>query len=541
MPRVPTVTGPQVAEQSLQTAPQRSAASPGLLDNPQMAQMGRAMAEVGAQIQERTDADLLMRAETEIKNRYAQWEAQAKQRRGVQAWDVTKDAAKFWDDESGKVGEMLTNPRQQALFGQTVTKLRTQSLGVFASHEADQRRVSLIGSARSSIDGSIDLAAASPTPEVIGSAKTDILSRTQMLAKLEGWSPERVQVEASDHLTKLHTQVLQTLVDKDPARAADYFSVNKGEIAGSKHAELERLVNTGTTLRKAQTFADDAIARGLDEASALKEARERLDGEDERIAVVELKTRFAERTVARERMQRDAADEAFAIYARTGRVSAVPPSLLEKMDGRTVLALRQQAQADADRMSNREVRLPPTNWERYYQLRQQAINDPQAFARRDLRADFPDLGKSERESLIDLQAKANNPAELKDAATLSAQLSNTHDLMKWTGAGSAELRGRFDLAATDAINTEERRLGKKLGYEERQKIIDRMLVQGDINGRWPGGSRQWFQVVGTPDAANFVAQVPDSERKKIEDALRRNKQPVTDDAVRALYQQKLGL
>lgn len=536
MPRVPRVDGPSVAQQPMNAGLVRTVEP---VINRQAADAARVLEVTSAEIQERADADELMRAEAEIKSRYLQWEGEAKQRRGQQAWGVAKEAGEWWDTQGQEVGQTLTSPRARALFEREVSKNRGLSLGAFSGYEAGQRRESLDQSANASIVGAINLAAANPQNlELLNATKADIVKRNQMRAKLNGWAPEMATAKEQEYLTSLHKQVLQGLVDRDPEAAKAYFAANKAEIAGVDHADIEKVLKVGMSARKAQSFADEVMAAGMSEADALAKARSQFEGEEEKDAVAEIKTRFAERSTARERSQRDAADEAFGIYSRAGRLSAVPASVLARMDGRTILTLRQTAQADADRLAGREVKLPPTNWDRYYALRREALENPEAFKRRDLRAEFPNLGKPERESLIDLQAK--KPEELKDVATFEQQLSNMHDVLKLGGAGNQEKRGRFDQVATSVIQAEERRIGKKLSFDERQKHLDRLAIQGE--GGWFTSGKRLFEVAGTAEEGNFVPKITADTRKLIVQALSAEgvRQP-TEEQIQARFRLKFGI
>lgn len=584
--RVPTIEGPSVEQRPLATPMQRSSATPTLLQNNQPEQMGRALTELGAQIQQREDADALMRAETDIKGRYVEWEAAAKQRQGQQAWGITKDAGDWWDREAPKVGDNLT-PSQRSAFDRGVQRLKVLSQGTFAQHEAVQRRESLTQSAQASIVGSINMAAANAgNPEVVAASKGDLLKRSQMLAQLNGWSPEMAEAKQAEYLTNFHKQILQNMVDRDPAAAEAYFKTNRGEISGSEHGEIEKTFKLGASMRRAQAFGDEVMTSGMDEAAALAEARKRYEGEDEKAAVLEVKTRFAERSGAREHAQRDAADEAWSIYGRTGNLSSIPASVLSRLDGKDLAAMRNDQQSRLDREANRADReanraeraanrLPQTDWERYYALRREGLEDPQKFKQRDLRREFPYLGKAEREGLIDLQTKADKPDELKDSINLSQQLSDTHDILRLSGKQNEERRGRFDQVVGAAIRAEEVRLHKKLDYDARQQIIDKMIVQGTVTKDWwPDPTKRRYEVVGTPEEEAFVPNpvpakpatkaapaaaapgraasgmvvpaepeitVPPAERAKIEDTLRRRNLPVTDDAVKRLYLRKVGV
>lgn len=535
MPQVPRVSGPSVAEQSLQGGMIRATVDP--VADRQGGALAQVMFEAGTAMQERQDADQLMRAETEIKTRYLEWESEAKQRRGQQAWGVAKEAAGWWDDSVSKVAQGLDNPLQQRLFAKTANQLRMQSVGAFSAHEAAQRRQSLDDSAQASIVGSINLAAANPQNlELLNSTKADIVKRNQLRAKVNGWDEAITTAKESEYLTNFHKQVMQTLVDRDPAAAEAYFAANQGEIAGSEREAVGKVIKLGVGLRKVQSFADEVVAGGMDEAAALSEARKRFEGDEEKNVVAELKVRFAERTAARERMQRDAADEAYGIYARAGRVSAIPPSVLSKLDGRTLLALRQTAQNDA------EGKAVKTDMTAYYALSRLADSDPDAFIKRDLRLDFPALSRADQKHFIDLQAKVKNPEEQIKESTFNRQLTVTFRTLGWgDNQGDLVKKGAFEKAVRDAVRAEESSQKRPLKEAERQSIMDRLLIEGDTNGWLPGGKRRLFEVAGTPDAAKFAAQVPDADRAKIEAALKRAGQKVTDEAVRALYLQKNGL
>lgn len=369
----------------------------------------------------------------------------------------------------------------------------------------------------------------------VSAAKSDILKRVQVLAQVNGWLPPRRQAEEEHQLTNLHSQVIQNLANTDPSKAKAYYEANKPEINGSQYDTIDKLLKTAGVMTTAQQAADAVMAMEMPEDEALATIRQNYSGEEQHAAVLEVKTRFQEQVQNKELAQKKAGDTAYDIFAKTHRIGAIPADVLNGMDGKVRLALEHEAQLLS------EDKLPKTDFDKYYSLRQLAFDNPAAFARRDLRQDFPYLGKSERESMIDLQAKVNKPDEMKDVATLENQLSNIHDQLNW-GANDREKKGAFDIAAQNAINSEEKRTGKKPNFEERQKIIDRLVIEGDTNGPWiPFGNKRYYEVQGTPDEAKFVPVVPKVERAKIEDALKRNKIKVDEATVIRLYKKKMGL
>ena len=88
--------------------------------------------------------------------------------------------------------------------------------------------------------------------------------------------------------------------------------------------------------------------------------------------------------------------------------------------------------------------------------------------------------------------------------------------------------------------------GKKLTFDEREKVLDRLLIQG--GGTWYSASKRLFEVQGTEDEAAFVRglepekktsaliqSIPAIERQQIEQALRADGRPVTEQAILNLY------
>ena len=136
-----------------------------------------------------------------------------------------------------------------------------------------------------------------------------------------------------------------------------------------------------------------------------------------------------------------------------------------------------------------------------------------------------------------------NKDEMKDVKTLDQQLSDMHDQLKW-GSGDKDKKGLFDKVVGEAIFEETKIRGKKLDQKERQAVIDRMVLSGEvIRGKWylPDKNRKMFEIYGTEDVSTFAPEIPNAERAKIEAALKRANRPVTDDEVMRLFKRKNNL
>lgn len=568
MPSVPVYDSPQVETRALPGVRQSSVASPSLFGAAaeQQVATGRAMMQAGEQvsaiavkIQERENADMLFRAETALKDGYLKHEASIRERKGQNAWGATAETEQWFAEQEKQHTETLGNDVQRNLFRQQITRMRQSAMGSISAYESGERQRSLEESAQASIVGSINQAAAVAAEGLAGVApptttadggtvvpgaptaagnpiagiKSDILKRVQVIANLNGWSPERRDAEEAKHLTNLHKQVIQSLVDKDPARAREYFDANKAEINGTEHDVIGKVLKVGGQKVLAQTFADEVDASGMSEAEAVAAARKKYSGEDEEAVVSEVKIRFAETQGARERAQRDASDTAWGVYARTGRVSAIPANVLASLDGRDLAALKDHARIRA------EGRAVKTDFGTYYDLRQMAVNDPESFRKVDLRRYTSKLSGGDLQEFAKLQT--GKPTEVKDAATLVQQLSTTYDTLGW-GSSQREQKGAFDRAVTDAINAEQKTRGKALSYDERQAIIDRMAIEGDVNGGWPGGGRRFYEVQGKPEAAKFAPEIPAGEKQQLVDRFTKRKgRAPSKDEINQIYKQWKGL
>lgn len=537
MPQIPTYDSFQVAPEALpnarvdDTQPGNTALGVGA----GLQKIGGDLLDAAARQQQQQNADRVFKAEAAVKDGYLQFEGQAKQRLGQNAWGVAQDTAKWWGDNLKTASDGLENDAQRQIFSKTMEGLKMSSLGSMAGFEADQRRVSVEESAKSSISGSINIAAANPTdPAIVNGAKGDVIRRVSALSNLYGWTPEIRDAQTAAYVTNLHKQVIQSLVDTNPDGAKAYYDANKEEINGADRDELDKQIRVGTIRQIGQQGSEAIMSEGLSESQALAKARKDYTGAQQDEVARRVKERYAEIDQVRERGQTDAADRAWQVWSKTKSISDVPTTVLNSMDGRMRDALEKE---DAAHASGADIR---TDWSTFYDLRAAAAQDPAKFARTDMRAYFGQLNPAQREQLIDLQNQVKGQGA-NDVATLSEQLSRSHELLGW-GASDGQKKGQFDSAALTAIDAAQRANGgRKLSYDERQKVVDRMMVTGS----YPGGN--WFskdtfyQVSGTEKAETFTPKVPDDDRAKIEAALTRAGKPVTDDAVLQLYKLKNGL
>lgn len=503
-------------------------------------QAGSQITDIAIDMQRRDNANKVFTAETGIGSEFAPFDAQIRQRRGANAKGTTQEVTQWWDDAEKRYGDTLDNDAQRALFQHSVSQLRQRAVLSTSQHEAEQGFEAVAQSSAASAQNEIDFSAAhitEPDGDVLAQqAKQRGLERVRAASNLNGDLPETAAAKESSYLTNFHKQNIQALVDSDPTRAQAYYDANKGEIAGSEQDTVEKALKTGGIKKVAQDAATAMTAMGMSEAEGLDHIREKYSGDEQEAVSLEWRQRWAQNRQAREATQSDNADQAFKIYAQTGRISAIPSDVWNGLDGKVQIALKDKAKADV------EGRAVKTDFGTYYQLYQQGIQDPSGFAKVDLRKYVSTISEADLKSLATLQSKANKPDELKDVSTLQEQLSTAHNTLGW-GSSDEKKKGAFDNAVRNALDAEQVRQGKQLNYAERQKLIDRMVIDGKIQGSgvFYDTRGKFYEFQGTEDAAKFVPSIPTTERAKIEGALRRRNLPVTDDAVMNLYKRQHGL
>ena len=553
MPRVPATTGPSIGDQALPSAG-LSRVNPQPLIDQQAADVGRQLQDVGAAIQERTDADMVFRAETDLKNRYVEWEAEARQRRGQAAWGVAKEAASWWDDNLAKASEGLTSPVQQRLFRQTMEQLRTRSVQVFSEHEAGQRRESLANSATASIVGSINLAAANPTDaSLITATKGDILKRTQVLAQLNGWAPEVAEAKRMEYLTNLHKQVIQGLVRDRPDEAAAYFEKNKAEIEGSQHAEVGGFAATATATRLGEQAAEQAWQtlgpksdRDPVQLDKLEEQvrKSGLADEARKVAISALRERAtAFKDARRERDdQLEASVNQAILDGKSAReirsmpsfLSLSPESARKIVDFMESRALRheQRAAAQESRADAAEARgqrrMAREGMGAYLQYSNpdtlRSMTEAQVLNL------LPTLGNDLTRDLMEKRRTLNNPAKLAEARMDTddfnhiAQQIGIDPFRTANRAQVGELRYRVE----QMISAAQQGGNKSLTRDEKMNLMRQEMARTVTVDGWFSSAKDVPVIALKPEDIKNVV-VPASDRREIADGLRAMAQKFPND------------
>jgi hypothetical protein len=182
-----------------------------------------------------------------------------------------------------------------------------------------------------------------------------------------------------------------------------------------------------------------------------------------------------------------------------------------------------------------------TDWETYYALKTLSTADPEEFQATDLRRFRSKLNDAEFKQLVDRQTAGTPDAPDLEAMSEDKQIALAVADVKLDDKDGA---GLFERAVRAEIGAEQKRIGRRLTADERQRVIDRQMIDGEIER--PGAiidpDRKRYQTHGTPDAQYFVPEgydeIPAAEVEKITQALDRAGRPVTPAAIADLWARK---
>ncbi|HEY0842475.1 hypothetical protein [Methylotenera sp.] len=519
MPTVPTYDNNVQQTRALPNAQQSSIASPelfaGMTQAGNMNKVAQGLNNFGAIIQKREeelDTATALNAEVATREAYMQFQTEARTRRGLAADGLAKDAEKWWEETARKATEKMT-PNQQRLYVERLRGVRLSTLDSLSQYQDAQVRAAKQEGALASIDSSIKLALDDPNNAGLASeAMRTIQITVSKLAAENGDAPEKAQMDMLKYTSQYHSGMLQNMIDGNPERAREYMNKYGAQMLPAARGQFDKSLEVAE--RNVKVFGEVSTAMGTakSETEALSMVREKFanDADGMKLAVNEVKTRFKEQEDAQQQAQKQAFDRSWTIAVEQGKGrrgvdaqtwSMLTPQQRDSIDDELYQRNERVRVANDRAETKREKQNTDAAWENYYAIRQQARDNPQAFMNRDLREDFRLIPKEKREELIDLQAK--KPDELKDVTTLDGQISLTVGAL---GIEKIE-KYKFESVVRDAVLSEQKKQGKPLNQEARQKIIDRMVIDGEVpGGAWYRNDKEGraFEFYGTPDANKFI-------------------------------------
>jgi hypothetical protein len=198
-----------------------------------------------------------------------------------------------------------------------------------------------------------------------------------------------------------------------------------------------------------------------------------------------------------------------------------------------------------------------TDWSAYEQLSEVYAREPRKFAEMDLSPYLNRLGDSERKQVLGWRREAlsdddndvnkrswidtkNNviKSALQGMKVTTGTKASPEDIQK-ANAFRGAVQRRYETWMSDNPDAKEMPEG------EFRKMVSQMATEVVLPGTGIGGffqdSARGFEVPPGAEVAMDASDVPENDRRMIEDALTRRGIPVTDDAIVRYYLQGSGL
>lgn len=330
--------------------------------------------------------------------------------------------------------------------------------------------------------------------------------------------------------SEMHRQVINSALAKDDfAAARQYYEANREGMTADDSAALGKVIREGQIKVEGREMADRIAATSGSLSGALGQINKITDPEMREEVKRRVKDRLAERETLeneRDKSELEAAYRSIESGQNPDDFSATRRLALAKH----MPTLRR---AWDEKVGGTE---PKTNYPRYVELLQEATDNPQTFAKRNLWTDVPSLARADLERLLKVQdeiKQGKNGPERTYINTLGDVVKRKY--MEATGEDkpdASKLAG-FTEALQAEVSARELTAGKKLQREEVEKIADDLLIKGVIPRDY------WFDKALPPAFELTPEDIPAADRAEIIRVLQKRGLPVTDAAIQTMYAKSL--
>ncbi len=555
MPTVPRYSQPQVREEAL-PGPRVSTDAPASAFG-----AGQASQKLFGEIQgvmekAKHDADQLSildadrqlaQAETELL--YAP-QTGAINKKGKDAFGVHDEVMQSLESRTKEIEEGLKNETQRAAFRQRLAVRQSDIDRQLQKHVSSEIQSYDSQTTESYLANERDAAIANyHDPQRV----QDSISRQQYEimthADRNGLPDEWVKQKTVEATSSTHAGIVSRMLANGQDREAKgYFEANRDNFSGKHSAEIEKDLEEGSLRGESQRQSDDIFNKYSGSLSQAMEKAREIDEPKLRDEVVgRIKDRFALKEAEKRQWLEGLHKGATDIIDRTGNVDEIPREQWRQFSLSERSALKNYARTKAEGLP------VETDWQEYTAMKLMAANPStrKEFMQTNINALRPRLGDSEYKELVSIKAdllKGKTPEELddfrsKDQIVNGVLLSAGIDASPKEGSDDAKKSLDFKNAVAAEVRTLQKQTGKKATNEDVQRITDNLMIEGVTERRWWWSDKKKRLFELSPDDKSFEIEakdVPQVERTKIEEALRRRGIAASDDKVLELYAKKLG-
>jgi hypothetical protein len=505
MPIVPTYQERQVRPQALQPVLQQT------LD---VSSGARALAQGLGQVAEAADRRDLRDAQAKaeeadvaLTKAWGDWENTNRSKfTNKNADGYTKAVDEWWQEAAKTYGAGL-DPRSQAMVGKTLARRRTVAYGQAGQYEVAEKKKYRDSTYSAALNTS--LVTALKTGDYDAEA-----ARTRDLVEAYGRDNEldkdQRDAERNARMGAFNTAVVAQLAEKDAAQAQTYLTgaIDRGEIRPDQQPRLEAIIKGEADNQFAKMEAVRLRALPLEQQKA--ELAKITDPKRLEKTQTELNNLSAIDRRVREETQNAARDQ---VYQRFEQNQPIPESLLSAMGGPERSQFENLRRARSERLAaGKTVKTNPVELAKVYDMMR---DDPEGFKKLRMATLTEAFAPTDIEQISRIQRDMLKPNTEKDVAT------TTQVMALYTGGYQPEKKAAFNSAFLDEVNSFEKEKGRPATYEEKRKIGERLIVDGEVlsGSIWKNDpNKKYFQA--TPEERRrFAPTLTTADRTLVKDAL----------------------
>ena len=399
MPQVPVYGDRQVRTDALR---------PVLQQTPDVSSGARALAQGLGQVAEAADRiDLrdaqakASDAEARITSDWMKWDSENRNKyRGANADGYAPAAEEWWKNAAETAGKELT-PRAKAIASRSLVAKQTQALGNVQTFTMAEKERHADETYSADVSTTIQFGVTSGD---VASTAVQIREKAAVLGARKGWTTEQVQAEAGKNLSMMHLAQISKLAEMDATKAQAYYDANKAEVGFQNQARVEQVLkgemDNQFATQTAAAMADKPLSEQLAEASKITDPQRREK------TLTQVRNNYALVKQAQQEKESQFSDQAWQAFARGQKI---PESFLSGMNGRERVQLQEAQRTRSERLAaGKPVK---TDMLTYIDVREKLARGEKV----DLRALTEKIGKSEMETLLDIQTSASKGGAKQDS------------------------------------------------------------------------------------------------------------------------------
>lgn len=531
MPQVPVYGDRQVRTEALR---------PVLQQAPDVSSGGRALAQGLGQVAEAADRIDLRDAqakasetEAKITSDWLKWDSENRAKyRGANADGYAPAAEAWWKSAAENAGKDLT-PRAKMIASQSLRAKQTAAMGNVLTFSAAEKERHADETYTADVNTTIQFGVTSGD---VASTAVQIREKAAVLGARKGWTTEQVQAEAGKNLSMMHLAQITKLAEQDATKAQAYYDANKAEVGFQNQARVEQVLkgemDNQFATQKAAEMAGKPLSEQLAEASKITDPQRREK------TLTQVRNNYALVKQAEQEQEARFADQAWQAFAQGQKI---PEAVLSGMNGRERVQLQEAQRTRAERLAaGKPIK---TDMGLYIDVREKLARGEKV----DLRALTEKIGKTEMETLIDIQTTASKggakqDSMLTDEARINAAIVGLGIDKKKNPEAAVNLTNEIDRRVRAASAAKG---GKDLTADEKQGIVDRVVMDKVYVNEW-GTDPQKPLALLTPDEVSKayvnvngknvpVSSVPALDRRQIVKALQATGQQPTEQAIVEMY------